>query len=185
MLEITKLLQAFCDGDTQALDKLIPLIDRELKKIAHQYMRNERAEHILQTTALVNEALIRLIRENIRFEDRKHFYGLVARRMRQVLFDYARKRPKAEHVNVDDTDVPDKEKAREVLVLEDALKKLGQIDERQLAIIECRFFIGLTYDEIAELLDISSTTVQRDWRFARAWLKAEMTGEPYLSENQT
>ena len=177
MHEVTKLLQAWRDGDTEALDKLIPLVDRELKKIARHYMRNERAGHILQTTALVNEALIKLIRENISFEDRKHFYGLIAKRMRQVLFDYARKRPAAEHISVDETEIPDEEKAQEIRLLEEALKKLAETDKRKVTIIECRFFIGLSNDEIAELLGISATTVQRDWRFARAWLKTEMTGE--------
>ena len=177
MHEITELLQAFSNGDKQALDKLMPLVDRELKQIAKRYMSNERAGHILQPTALVNEALIRLIRENISFEDRRHFYGLVARRMRQVLVDYAKKRPKGEHVNVDDTDIPDPKKVHEIRILEEALTKLGQIDERKLAVVEYRFFIGLTYDEIAKLLGTSSTTVQRDWSFAQAWLKTEMTGE--------
>ena len=178
MHEITELLQAWRNGDTQALDKLIPLVDQELRKIAKRYMRNERAGHILQTTALVNEALVRLIREkNISFEGRKHFYGLVARRMRQVLIDYANQQPAAKHVNVDDMDIPDKEKADEIRMLEHALTKLGQIDERKLTVVECRFFIGLTYDEIAELLGVSAITVQRDWSFARSWLKTEMTGE--------
>lgn len=178
MHEITELLQAWRNGDKQALDKLIPLVDRELKKLAKRYMRNERAGHILQTTALVNEALIRLIRENISFGDRRHFYGIVARRMRQVLVDYANQRPGAEHVNVDDIDVPDKEKAHEIRMLEQALTKLGQIDERKLKVVECRFFIGLNNDEIAKFLGISSITIQRDWRFAKSWLKTEMTGEP-------
>jgi RNA polymerase sigma factor (TIGR02999 family) len=177
MHEITELLQAWRDGDKQALDNLIPLVDRELKKFARNYMRHERAGHILQTTALVNEALIRLIREKISFDDRKHFYGLVRKRMRQVLAEYGRKRPKAEHINVDDMDIPDKEKAHEIRMLEKALTKLGEIDERKLEVVECRFFMGLPYDEIAKLMGISPTTVQREWRFAKSWLKTEMTGE--------
>jgi len=191
MDEITKLLQAWREGDQQALGKLIPLVDRELKKIAQHYMRNEKAGHILQTTALVNEALIRLIRENLSFENRKHFYGIVARRMRQVLSDYAKQQSAAkrgagaEQVELGDVKDEGFEKSKEVLMLEQALTTLGQIDERKLTIIECRFFIGLTYDEIAELLGTSATTVQRDWRFARSWLKTEMTGEPHSAENQT
>lgn len=179
MQEITELLQAWRDGDEQAMDKLMPLVDQELRKIAKRYMRYERAGHILQTTALVNEALIRLIRENINFEGRKHFYGIVARRMRQVLVDYANQRPEPEHINVDDIDPPDKEKAHEIRMLEQALTKLGQIDERKLRVVECRFFIGLTYDEIAELLGTAPITVQRDWSFARSWLRTEMTGEAH------
>lgn len=176
MDEITKLLKAWGAGDKEALDKLMRLVDPELKKIAHHFMRNERAGHILQTTALVNETLVRLIRENINFEDRKHFYGVLKWRMRQVLIQIARKRPRGEHINVDDAEIPD-EKAQEVITLEGALTKLGQIDPEQLNIIEYRFFIGLTHDEIANLLGKSVTTVQRNWRFARSWLKTEMTGE--------
>jgi len=177
MHEITELLQALRNGDKQALDKLMPLVDQELRKIAKRYMNTERAGHILQPTALVNEALIRLIRENISFDDRRHFYGIVARRMRQVLIDYAKKRPKGEHVNVDDIDIPDPKKVHEIRMLEDALTKLGQIDERTLSVVEYRFFIGLNYDEISELMGISSITAQRDWSFAKSWLKTAMTGE--------
>lgn len=176
MDEVTKLLQAWRNGDKKALDKLMRLVDPELKKIAHHFMRNERAGHILQTTALVNEALIRLIRENINFEDRKHFYGILKRRMRQVLIEIARRRPLGEHINADDAEIP-YEKAQEMITLERALTKLGQNDPDKLTIIEYRFYIGLTYDEIAALLGISATTVQREWRFARSWLKTEMTGE--------
>jgi RNA polymerase sigma factor (TIGR02999 family) len=184
MHEITELLQAWRNGDKQALDKLMPLVDRELNKIAKHYMRNERAGHILQTTALVNEALIRLIRENISFEDRKHFYGIVARRMRQVLADYAReqnrtkRRAGAEQIEFREIQEERREKSKEILMLEHALTKLGQIDERQLTIVECRFFIGLNNEEIAKLLGISATTVQRDWNFAKSWLKAEISAEP-------
>jgi len=187
--EITELLQAWSNGDTHALDKLIPLVDRELHKIAQRYMRDERAGHILQTTALVNEALIRLIRENMSFENRKHFYGIVAKRMRQVLYDYAKEQSAAkrgagaQQVELDAKDERS-EKSKELLMLEAALTKLGHIDERKLTIIECRFFIGLNHQEIAELLGTSATTVQRDWRFARSWLKTEMTGEA-LPENET
>lgn len=176
MHEITELLQAWRNGDKHALDKLMPLVDRELKKIAKHYMSKEHAGHILQATALVNEALIRLIRENISFEDRKHFYGIVAKRMRQVLIDYANQQPPVEQFDPD-TDKPDKEKAHEIRMLERALTKLGEFDERKLKVVECRFFIGLNYDEIAELMGIASITAQRDWSFAKSWLKTEMTGE--------
>jgi RNA polymerase sigma-70 factor, ECF subfamily len=179
--EITELLEAWSNGDSHALDKLIPLVDRELHKLAQHYMRNERSGHILQTTALVNEALIRLIRENMSFENRKHFYGIVARRMRQVLFDYAKERSAAKRgggakqVALDDLKDERFEKSKEVVMLEQALTKLGELDERKLTIVECRFFIGLNYEEIAELMGTSAITVQRDWRFARSWLKAEMS----------
>ena len=176
MHEITELLQAWNKGDQQALDKLMPLVEEELKKIARNYMRKERPGHILQTTALVNEALIRLIRENVSWENRKQFYGFMAKRMRQVLIDYARRRPVAEYVDVDDVAVPD-EKSKELIMLDEALTKLAKIDERKVIIIECWFFIGLTLGEIAELLGIAQSTVERDLRFAKSWLKREMTGE--------
>ena len=182
MHEITELLKAWGQGDKQALDRLIPLVDPELKKLAKKYMRNERPGNILQTTALVHEALIKLIKEkDISWENRKQFYGFVARRMRQVLIDYAQHNPNVEYVNVDDANLS-KEKAKEILMLEAALTKLAKMDERKATIVECRYFIGLTEKEIAALLRISEKTVERDWRFARDWLKAQMTGEPTASE---
>lgn len=177
MHEITELLKAWSNGDKEALDRLVPLVDKELKKIAHKYMRNERREHILQTTALVHEALIRLIKENVTWENRKQFYAFVAKRMRQVLADYARRRPKTEHIDIEEAVIPD-EKSKELRMLHEALTKLATIDERKVTIVECHFFIGLKFKEIAELLGISTATVERDWRFARTWLKREMTGEP-------
>jgi len=176
MHEITDLLKAWSSGDTQALEKLVPLVDDELRKIAHHYMRNERSGHILQTTALVNEALIKLIRENISWENRKQFYALVAKRMRQVLVDYARRTQRADYVDVDEAVIPD-ETPKEVLLLDEALTKLAGIDERKETIVECRYFIGLTLAEVAELLGVGQSTVEREWRFARSWLKREMTGE--------
>lgn len=184
MNEITKLLQAWRHGDEEAPEKLMPLVDGELKNIAHSYMRKEKPGHILQTTALVNEALIRLIRENLTFENRKHFFGLVAKRMRQVLYDYAKEQLRAKrgggakHLDINELKDQKSENSKEVVRLEEVLTRLGQIDPDKLTIIEYRFFIGLTYDEIANLLGVSATTVQREWRFARSWLKAEMTGRP-------
>ena len=175
MHEITELLKAWSKGDRDALERLVPLVDQELRKIAHKYMRNERREHILQTTALVNEALLKLIRENVNWENRKQFYALVAKRMRQVLVDYARQETKAEHVEVDDTVVPAQEKSKEIILLHDALTKLAKTDERKATIVECRYFIGLTIKEIADLLGISPKTVDRDWEFARVWLRREMS----------
>jgi RNA polymerase sigma factor, TIGR02999 family len=176
MHEITELLKDWNNGDTQALEKLIPLVDQELRKIAHSYMRKEKPGHILQTTALVHEALMKLIRKNVSVDNRKQFYALVAKRMRDVLVDCARRRPKAEHVELDEAIIGD-EKPKELLMLNDALTKLATISERQVTVVECRYFIGLTLKEIAELLDISPATVDRDWRFARAWLKTQMTGQ--------
>jgi len=177
MDEITELLKAWSDGDIQALNRLVPLVDHELRKIAHNYMRNERPGHILQTTALVNEALMKLIGENISWENRKQFYALVARRMRQILVDYARKDRRVEFTDVAEVVVSD-EKPKELLMLDEALTKLAEIDERKATIVECRYFIGLTLVQMAELLGVAQSTVERDWRFARSWLKREMTGEP-------
>jgi len=176
MDEITELLKAWSDGDAEALNRLVPLVDRELRKIAHNYMRNERPGHILQTTALVNEALIKLIGENISWENRKQFYALVAKRMRQVLVDYARKEQRAQYTDVDEAVIP-YEKPKELLMLDEALTKLAAIDERKATIVECRYFIGLTLAQMAELLGVAQSTVERDWRFARSWLRREMTGE--------
>jgi RNA polymerase sigma factor (TIGR02999 family) len=168
MNEITKLLKAWNNGDKGALDKLIPLVVQELKKIAHKYMSAERPGNILQTTALVNEALIKLLPEKISFENRKHFYGLVARRMRQVLVE-----------QLDDDMAKDlsTERSRELLMLDAALEKLAKEDEQKAMIVECHFFIGLTIAEVAELLGLSKTKVERDWNFTRSWLKREMTGD--------
>jgi RNA polymerase sigma-70 factor, ECF subfamily len=178
---ITELLQAWSKGDPQALEQLIPLVDDELKKIAHAYMSRERPGHPLQTTALVNEALIRLLGgERIEWQSRKHFYGLVARRMRQVLIDYANKRlaakgpGSAEHIDLD-TAVITPEMSEELRLLDEALRKLAEVDEFKATIVEYRYFGGYTLKEVAELLDISEAKVEREWRFARSWLKREMT----------
>ena len=176
MPEITELLKAWSSGDKQALDQLMPLVDKELKTIAHAYMRNERPGNILQTTALVNEALIKLIRDNIRYESRKHFYALVARRMRQVLVDYARKEGSAGYVNIEAV-VPDKQRPKEVLRLDEALTEFAKKYERAAMVVECRYFIGLTIKEVAEVLGIAEKTVERDWEFALAWLKKYISGE--------
>jgi RNA polymerase sigma-70 factor, ECF subfamily len=182
MHEITELLKAWNNGDKQALNKLMPLVVEELKKIAHKYMRSERPGDILQTTALVNEALIKLIPEKLSFENRKQFYGLVAYRMRRILVDYARKQSAAKRgkwtiEQFDDRDAKDlsSEMSWELLMLDKALTKLAKTDKRKATIVECHFFIGLTIAEIAELLGLSKATVERDWNFTRAWLKREMT----------
>jgi RNA polymerase sigma factor (TIGR02999 family) len=174
--KITELLKAWSDGDTQALDTLMPLVDRELKRIARKYMRRENRGHILQPTALVNEALIKLVRENVSYENRRHFYLLVAKRMRQVLIDYARRGKNIEHVEVDEA-VLAVERSKELLMLDAALQKLAEFDERKARIIECRFFLGLTVAETAEVLQVGKATVERDWSFSRAWLKQQITGE--------
>jgi RNA polymerase sigma factor (TIGR02999 family) len=167
-------LKGWSNGDAQALDELLPLVDRELKKIARNYMRRERREHILQPTALVHEALIKIVRENLNYENRKHFYFLVARRMRQVLIDYARRTPHVEYIDVDEAELPS-QRSKELLMLDHALSKLEEIDERKAKVVECRFFIGLTVEETAELLGVGKATVDRDWSFSRRWLRQQMS----------
>lgn len=182
--QITELLQAWSEGDSQALAKLIPLVDRELKKIAHAYMLEERPDHTLQTTALVNEALIRLIEgEKISWENRRHFYALVARRMRQVLIEHARAQlaakrgGRAEHIPIEDAAFSlSDELSQELIMLDEALTKLAKVDERKEKVVEYRYFGGFTIQEVADLLDIAPSTVEREWRLARSWLKREMTG---------
>jgi len=180
--EITELLQAWSKGDSRALPKLIPLVDRELRKIAHAYMSRERAGHTLQTTALVAEALIRLIEaEKIDWQSRTHFYALVARRMRQILIEHARQQltakrgNRAEHIDVADAVYLSSEMSEELIMLDEALMKLAKVDERKAKIVECRYFGGFTLEEVAEFLGVSQSTVEREWRLARAWLKREMT----------
>ena len=182
--EITDLLQAWSRGDPEALAKLLPLVDRELKRIAHAYMQNERTGHVLQTTALVNEAIASLIAdEPIDWKSRKHFYAIVSRRMRNTLIEYARGRltvkrgQGAKHVDFDETVFMTDEKSEELVMLDEALKKLAKVDERKAAIVESRYFGGKTNIEIAELLEVSPSTVDREWRFTRAWLYREIFGE--------
>jgi RNA polymerase sigma factor (TIGR02999 family) len=182
--EITELLKAWSEGDPQALEKLIPLVDHELRRIAHAYMLKEKSGHTLQTTALVNEALIRLLEgeaENINWRSRKHFYALVARRMRQVLIEHARAQlaikrgQRPEQIDFEEVIVLTTEMSRELVVLDAALEKLATVDERKAKVVEYRYFGGFTVEEVADLLDIAPTTVEREWRLARSWLRREMT----------
>ena len=148
---------------------------------AYPLNRNERPGNILQTTALVNEALIRLIKENLRPEDRNQFYGFVRKRMRQVLTDYARaagagkRGDRPQHVELAEAENVSEEKSKDLIMLDEALAELAKESERQVAVIEHRFFLGLSIDETAEVMGIAPRTVQRDWDYAQAWLKRYMT----------
>jgi len=180
--EITDLLQAWSKGDSHALSKLIPLVDNELRKLAQVKMAKERPGHILQTTALINEALMRLIAgKQIDWNSRTQFYGLLAKRMRQVLIEYARKvlaekrGGRAEHVDVTEAVLLSPEKSEELIRLDELLTTLAKTDELKAKIIEHRYFGGFTVEEVAKILDTSPSTVEREWRFARSWLKREMT----------
>jgi RNA polymerase sigma factor (TIGR02999 family) len=180
--EITKLLKDWSGGDSTALDRVIPLVYDELHRLAHQHMRRERAGHLLQTSALINEAYLRLMEQpELNLENRTHFFGIAARLMRQILVDEARKRNSAKRggdaIQVSLTEATNvaQEQAANVVALDDALKTLEGIDGRQSEIVELRFFGGLTIEETAKVLSVSPGTVMRDWTFARAWLRNEMS----------
>ena len=180
--EITQLLLAWRKGERSALDELIPLVQTELRRLARNYMRRQKVGHTLQTTALVNEAFVRLVDSNrVNWQDRNHFYAICAQLMRRILVDFARKKASlkrgGERVQVtlgDNVDVSD-ERDAEVVALDEALERLAKMNERQSRIVELRYFGGLTEDQIAETLDISSRTVRRDWNLARAWLYRELS----------
>src|SRR5512132_2172887 len=180
--DVTELLQEWSEGDESALERLMPLVYDELHRLAHQHMRREGPGHILQTSALINEAYLRLVDQpQIRWENRAHFFGIAARLMRRILVDDARKRNSAKRggsliqVPLDEASTMAQEQAANVAALDDALKTLETIDERQGKIVELRFFGGLSIEQTAEVLKVSPGTVMRDWTFARAWLRNEMT----------
>lgn len=180
--EVSLLLQGWRNGDRQALDTLLPLVYKELRRLAHFQLKNERPNHTLQSAALVNEAYLRLIGLNApQWESRTHFFAIAAQLMRQILVDYARRRGAAKRgasiakVSLEDAAISPKKKGLDVVALDDALKGLAKIDERQLRVVELRFFAGLSLQEISEAMEIAPATVQRDWTAARAWLYREMS----------
>ena len=180
--EVTQLLVAWSNGDSHARDALMPLVHDELRRLAHRYMRGERGNHTLQTSALVNEAYLRLIDQNdVHWQNRAHFFGIAAQMMRRILVDYARKRGYVKRggnlqpVTLDRVMIVSPERAAEVVALDDALQSLAQFDQRKSQIIELRFFGGLSIEETAEVLGVSPGTVMRDWTFAKAWLRREIT----------
>jgi RNA polymerase sigma-70 factor, ECF subfamily len=179
--QITKLLLAWSDGDEQALDRLMPLVHDELHRLAHRYMAGERPDHPLQTTALVNEAYLRLVDSSrVRWQNRAHFFAVSAVLMRRILVDVARARQKqkrggdAVSVTFDDALAISHEPNPALIALDDALKALAAIDARKSKVVELRFFGGLSVDETAEVLKVSSVTVMRDWAMAKAWLLREL-----------
>jgi RNA polymerase sigma factor (TIGR02999 family) len=179
--ETTRLLKEWSEGDETALERLVPLVDAELRRLARNYLRQERPDHILQTTALVNEAWVRLIDwPDVSWQNRAHFIGLAARLMRHVLVDEARRRQAqkygadAVYVSLADAEGIAHEKDADLEALDDALNELATFDERQSKIVELRFFGGLSLEETAEALKISARTVQREWSVAQAWLYREL-----------
>jgi RNA polymerase sigma factor (TIGR02999 family) len=182
--EVTDLLLAWSNGDERALEKLIPLVYQELHQAAHHYMAQEGPDHTLQTTALVNEVYLRLvgIRE-VNWQNRAHFFALSARLMRRILTDFARSRHclkrggQVEHVPLDEALIISNEPRADLVALDDALKTLETFDRRKSQVVELRFFGGLTVKETAEVLNVSSETVLRDWRLAKDWLIRELSRE--------
>lgn len=181
--QITRLLDRLRDGHQQAQQDLLPLVYDELHRIAARYMGRERRDHTLQTTALVHEAYIRMVGRpaDVDWQNRVHFFAMASTVMRRVLVDYARakgsrKRGGDQHeVSLDEKHLLDPNRMEQILTVDEALSRLQQWDARQSRIVEMRFFAGLTEKEIAEVLKISVRTVKRDWRMARAWLKAELS----------
>ena len=187
--EITRLLTAWTDGDQSALEKLVPLVESELHRLAHHYMGRERPGHTLQTSALVNEAYIRLIDwKNVRWQNRAHFFAVSAQLMRRILVDFARERNYlkrgggALQVSLAEAESLPLERNDDLVALDEALAKLSQFDDRKGRVVELRFFGGLSVREVAEVLKVSEETVMRDWRLAKVWLLREL-GQESVSEN--
>jgi RNA polymerase sigma factor (TIGR02999 family) len=181
--DVTQLLQAWSGGDNAALEKLAPIVFAELKCLARRHMAHERADHTLESGALVNEAYLRMVQwQHARWQNRAHFFGMCARMMRQILVDHARarkyqKRDAGRQISFEDVVVVSDSKSVELLALDDALKRLARIHQRKSDVVELRFFGGLSAEETAEVLKVSRLTVIRDWNFARAWLRSELSGK--------
>lgn len=181
--EVSRLLRAWGDGDRAALDRLTPIVYEELRRLARHYMRGERPGHSLQTTALVNEAYMRLIDyKSMQWQNRAHFFAVSSQLMRRILVDHARRHNLkrgggVQHVSLEETAVLGDGRAADLVALDDAMNALAQLDPRKVQVIEMRFFGGLSVEETAEVLKVSPVTVMRDWSTAKAWLYRELTGE--------
>lgn len=179
--QVTQLLLDWGNGDKAALDKLVPVVYQELRRLAAYYMRRERPGHTLQTSALVNEAYMRLVDySQMRWQSRAHFFAVAAQAMRRILVEHARKRHFAKRgggavkVSFDEAAIVSQEQAADLVALDDALTSLEAMDERKARIVELRYIGGLNIEETAEVLAISPATVQREWRAAKAWLYREI-----------
>ena len=179
---VTRLLLAWNDGDESALEKLVPLVYQELRRLAKRQMRRERPEHSLQTTALINEAYLRLVDlSNVHWQNRAHFFALCARLMRRILVDYARTRHYAKRgggaqpISLNESLVVSPQLPTDLVAVDDALHALAEVDARKAQVVELRFFGGLTAEETAEVLKVSPETVRRDWKLAKVWLLRELS----------
>ncbi len=182
--DVTQLLVDWSNGDQAALERLLPLVNDELRRLARRYMRREGPGHTLQTSALVNEAYLRLIdQKNVQWQNRAHFFGIAAQLMRRILIDHARSHHYAKRgggaskVSLDEAAAVKDARADELLAVDEALEKLTALDPRKGRVVELRFFGGLSLEETAEVMGISSPTVQREWRAAKAWLHRMLTDE--------
>jgi RNA polymerase sigma factor (TIGR02999 family) len=183
--EITRMLKACSGGNREAMDNLVPLVYEELHRQAHRFLSHERANHTLQTTALVHEAYLHLIEQrDVDWQNRAHFFGLAANMMRRILVNYAVNRNRLKRGGADENlsleealTVVAEEQDVNLLALDKALNELAELDERQAQIVELRYFSGLSIEETAEVLKISTATVKRDWNMAKAWLHSELGGE--------
>src|SRR5262245_39818556 len=178
---VTELLVQWSHGDDAALAELTPLVYDELRRVAHHHLSGQRRDHTLQTTALVNEVYLRLADQtNPRWQNRAHFFAVAARAMRQILVSYARSQQSQKRgggalkVDLDEAALVSPEESKEIVDLHEALEQLSALDSRKAQVVELKYFGGLNYDEMAEVLKISSITVRRDWRFAKAWLYTQL-----------
>jgi len=179
--DITALLVDWSNGNKAALDALLPLVEKELRRLARTYMRRESADHTLQTTALVNEAYLKLTdQKKTQWQNRAHFFGIAAHVMRRILLNHARDRRRqkrggnARQVSLSEASAITQQKTEELIALDEALQRLAIVDKRKSQVVELRYFGGLDVEETAEVLHVSAVTVMRDWKFARAWLGREI-----------
>jgi RNA polymerase sigma factor (TIGR02999 family) len=180
--DVSSLLRAWSDGDRRALEKLMPIVYEELRRLGRRYMRGERSGHSLQTTALVNEAYTRLVDyKRMQWQDRAHFFAVSSQLMRRILVEHARRHnlkrgAGVPHISLDEAAVVGGDGDTDLASLDDAMNALARRDPRKVQIVEMRFFGGLSIEETAEVLKVSPMTVKREWRAARAWLYRELTG---------
>ncbi len=179
--EVTQLLVAWTNGDQAARDQLMSVVYQELHRLAHHYMKRESPGHTLQTSALVNEAFVKLIdQRNVSWQNRSHFFGIASQLMRRILVDHARSHARqkrggnAQRLSLNTTAVSTKERVVDLVAIDEALTKLAELDSQKSRIVEMKFFGGLTNDEVAECLNVSSRTIEREWRKSKAWLKGAL-----------